>query len=159
MSALFTSKSGARQAVLPLLPVYMQSGSYIIILAAGCGGAVDQFLYLLFTFVPRNIFGSRIPNSLVAKALISLRIAIGTLVLIFSFIQYYDSSKFHLRAQGAGHFTIEAWTCQTQNRIGDEYAGDFGRLLLSVVLLGVEFWAGGRSRGQGGEKGEDEVQG
>jgi hypothetical protein len=82
--------------------------------------------------------------------------------MIFSFIQYYDSSTFGLtllRSGGthdAGHYTIEAWTCQTQSLVS-LFGGDFRKLcgegkaarwllvpyvVLSLVLLGLEFWAG-----------------
>jgi hypothetical protein len=58
--ALFFAPHLKRTAHLTLLPRYTQSGSYIIIIAAGYGGVVDQFLYLLFTLVKRNSFGSMV---------------------------------------------------------------------------------------------------
>ncbi|KAL2070184.1 hypothetical protein VTL71DRAFT_13210 [Oculimacula yallundae] len=164
-TATFTSKDGAEQAVLVIFPLYLQIGSYAILIAAGCGGLVDQLLYLLFTLVKRNMFGSRIRNSMIAKTLISLRLCIGVAASIFSFVQYYGSSIFQMSytpadgVYGVGHFTMEAWTCQTRERIVDGYQGNFGRLckegkaarwmlipyvLLSILLLGLEVWLGRR---------------
>lgn len=59
----------------------------------------------------------------------------------------------------AGHYTMEAWTCQTQNLVPQSLNGEFGKLcvegkaarwllilyvVLSFVLLGLEFWIGGK---------------
>ncbi|CZS96226.1 uncharacterized protein RAG0_05622 [Rhynchosporium agropyri] len=163
-SATLTSGNGTESANLLIFPRYTQIGSYAILVAAGCGGLVDQLLYLLFTLVKRDIFGLRIPNLMIAKALISLRVCIGIGALVFSFVQYYDSGEFRMSmaplegVYEAGHFTMEAWTCQTRMRIDRGYRGDFERLcregktarwllipyvVLSILLLGLEFWAGG----------------
>jgi hypothetical protein len=104
---------------------------------------------------------------LVAKVLIGLRIGVGIAALIFSFIQYYDSSSFGLtllRCGGlydAGYYIMEAWTCQTQSLVS-LFGGDLRKvcgegkaarwllvpyIVLSLVLLGLEFWVRGKRDG------------
>lgn len=61
--------------------------------------------------------------------------------------------------EAEGHYTMEAWTCQTQTLLSEFRRGDFRQLcqdgkaarwllvpyiVLSLVLLGLEFWVGGK---------------